>query len=104
MLEQISLNINSNNDFVDKTTARRIVEFVNGKCDVSLVTHLTNADEIIKLTKFIGNNIIQIHSDIDESEVEKIAHQLPDIKLVILIHIPTDRDICTDYKKIVNSE
>lgn len=87
-------------DFVDKNRAKEIAEFVNGRCDVSLVTHLTNADEIIELTNFIGNNMIQLHSDIKESEVEKIATILPHIKLVRLIHISQNGEIVTDYKKM----
>ena len=43
-------------DFVDKITAKEICSFVNVRCDFSLVTHSTNAEEIINLTKFIGNN------------------------------------------------
>ena len=46
------------NDFVNKDTAKEINDFINKRCDVSLVTHLTHADEIIELTKYIGNNII----------------------------------------------
>lgn len=88
----------TSNDFVNKDTAKEINKFVNNRCDVSLVTHLTNADEIIELTKYIGNNVIQLHSDIDESEVEKIVKALPEIKLVRLIHISNDGKICTDYK------
>ena len=65
-----------------------------------MVTHLTSADEIIELTKFIGNNVIQLHSDIAEDEVEKIAKALPSVKLVRLIHISQDGEIVTDYKKM----
>ena len=90
----------ASNDFVDKEKAKEICEYVNKRCDVSLVTHLTNADEIIGLTKYIGNNIIQLHSDIDESEVEKIKNELPNIELVRLIHVASDGTICTDYKKM----
>ncbi len=87
-------------DFVDKYKAKEINNFVDGRCDVSLVTHLTSADEIIELTKFIGNNVIQLHSDIAEDEVEKIAKALPSVKLVRLIHISQDGEIVTDYKKM----
>lgn len=90
----------SSNDFVDKETAKEIVQFVNGRCDISLVTHLTNADKIIELTNFIGNNIIQLHSNIEETEVEKIAKNLPNVKLVRLIHISADGAILTDYEKM----
>lgn len=88
------------NDFIDKYTAKEITHFVDKRCDVSLVTHLTDADKIIQLTKFIGNNIIQLHSDIQENEVEKIHKSLPNVKLVRLIHISKDGKICTDYKKM----
>lgn len=88
------------NDFIDKEKAKEICEYVNKRCDVSLVTHLTSADEIIKLTKYIGNNIIQLHSDIDESEVEKIKNELQYVELVRLIHVASDGTICTDYKKM----
>ena len=90
----------ASNDFVDKETAKQIVDYVSGKCDVSLVTHLTDAEEIIKLTKFIGNNVIQLHSDIDEEEVRKIKTEIPNVKLVRLIHVSSDGQICTDYRKI----
>ena len=90
----------SSNDFVDKKTAKEITEYVDKKCEVSLVTHLTDADEIILLTKYIGNDIIQLHSDIEESEVEKIVESLPSVKLVRLIHISKDGMICSNLKNI----
>ncbi len=90
----------NSNDFVDKYKAKEITQFVNKRCAVSLVTHLTDATKIIELTNFIGNNIIQLHSDIAESEVEKISKALPNVKLVRLIHISKDGEICTDYKKM----
>lgn len=90
----------NSNDFISKEEAKKITDYVDGNCDVSLVTHLTNADEIIDLTKYIGNNIIQLHSDIDEVEVEKIVKSLPKVKLVRLIHISKDGKICTDYQKM----
>ncbi len=90
----------SSTDFVDKETAKQICDYVNGRCDVSLVTHLLNADEIIQLTQYIGNNIIQLHSSISEDEVEKIVKALPQVKLVRLIHISIDGQIATDIKNI----
>lgn len=87
-------------DFIDKETAKEICDFVNNRCDVSLVTHLKNPHEIIDLTKFIGNNIIQLHSDINENDVEKIKLSLPNIKLVRLIHISSDGKIVTNVDSI----
>ena len=90
----------TSNDFVNKETAKEIAEYVNGRCDISLVTHLTNADKIIELTKYIGNNVIQLHSDINETEVEKIVNKLPNIKLVRLIHVASNGTICTNYSEM----
>ena len=90
----------NSNDFIDKKTAKEIVEYVNKRCEVSLVTHLTDANEIIELSKYIGNDIIQLHSDIDESEVKKIVEELPGIKLVRLIHISKEGTICSNFKKM----
>ena len=90
----------TSNDFIDKEKAKEIVDYVNGRCDVSLVTHLKNADEIISLTKYIGNNIIQLHSNIEEKEVEKIKKELPNVKLVRLIHISKDGEIFSNIERM----
>lgn len=87
-------------DFVSKETAKEICDYVNKRCKVSLVTHITNADEIIELTKYIGNTIIQLHSNIKESEVEKIHNKLPNIQLVRLLHISKDGTLKTDINNI----
>ena len=94
----------NSDDFIDKEIAKQIVDYVDNKCDVSLVTHLKNADEIVNLTKYIGNNMIQLHSDIDEKEVEKIKRQLPNVKLVRLIHISETGEICTDVNKLKQAD
>ncbi len=88
------------NDFINQETAKEIVSFVNKRCDVALVTHLTDANQIIELTKFIGNNIIQLHSNIKEEDVLQIVKELPNIKLIRLIHVSSDGNICTDYCKM----
>ena len=86
----------NSNDFITKEEAKEITEYVNKRCDVSLVTHLEEADKIINFTKYIGNNIIQLHSNIEETEVEKIKDELPNIKLVRLIHVSQDGKIKTN--------
>lgn len=85
-------------DFIDKYTAKEMVNFSKRKIKTVLVTHLINSDEIIELSQFIGNDVIQLHSNIDESEVEKIVKALPNIKLIRLIHISQKGQICTNYK------
>ena len=91
-------------DFVTKEVAKEICDYAKNNIDVALVTHLTNADEIIELTNYIGNNIIQLHSDIEEREVLKIHDTLPDVRLIRLIHIATDGTVCTDYQNMVYAD
>ena len=92
----------ASSDFIDKEQAKEIVEYVNNRCDIALVTHLEKADDIIKLTKYIGNNIIQLHSNISEAEVEKIKKELPNIKLMRLIHVSKDGKIIANIESIKN--
>jgi len=90
----------NSDDFINKETAKQIVDYVDDRCDTAMVTHLTSSEEIIELAKFINCTMIQLHSDIEESEVEKIVQTLPDIKFIRLIHISTDGEICTNYSKM----
>lgn len=90
----------SSNDFINKEQAKKIVDYVNKRTSVALVTHLKDANEIINLTKYIGNDIIQLHSNIDEKEVEKIKKELPFIKLIRLVQIGKDGKVVTDVSKI----
>lgn len=94
----------SSTDFVDKETAKEICDFVAKRCDTVLVTHIEDGEEIIQLTKFIGNSIIQLHSNIEESEVEKISKALPKIKLIRLIHVSNDRQVLTDFSKMSHAD
>ena len=89
------------NDFVTPDKAKEICDYVAGRCDVSLVTHLTDAEEIINLTKYIGNNVIQLHSSIHESEVKKIVDALPDVELVRVVHVSKDGSLYSDISSIV---
>lgn len=90
----------NSNDFINKESAKEIVDYVNKRSSVALVTHLKDANEIINLTKYIGNDIIQLHSDIEEKEVEKIKKELPFIKLIRLIQISKEGKVITDISKI----
>ena len=90
----------ASNDFVSEDRAKEICDYIDGRCGVSLVTHLTSANEIIRLTKYVGNNIIQLHSDISEKEVEKIRKELPNVELVRLIHVASNGAIHADYEKM----
>ena len=77
----------NNNDFITLKLAREITRAVPPYQVVSAITHLDSAKEIIDLVNFVGVNLVQLHSYITESEVEKICKALPHTKIVRLIHV-----------------
>lgn len=89
----------SSDDFISKEVAKNIIDFVDNRAKTVLVTHLTKADEIIELTKYIGNDVIQLHSNIDELEVEKIKTSCPQAELIRLIHITEEGKIYSDISQ-----
>ena len=85
-------------DFISPEKAKDITKNLKKSKSV-IITHLEEAEEIIKLAKKIGCYAIQLHSNINEIEVEKIVKSLPKIKLLRLIHISIDGKFVTDYTK-----
>jgi len=90
----------TSDDFISKELARAIKIALPLEIKTTLITHLENAREIIEIAKFIEVDYIQLHSYISESEVEIIRKELPDKKLLRLIHIGEDGKILNDIKSI----
>ena len=90
----------TSDDFISKELARAIKIALPLEIKTTLITHLENAREIIDIAKFIEVDYIQLHSYISESEVEIIRKELPDKKLLRLIHIDAEGNILNDIKKI----
>lgn len=88
----------NSDDFISKELAKEIQLALPKGTETTLITHLENAKEIIDIARFIGTTNIQLHSPINEDEVEKIHKALPKIKLLRLIHISDN--IITDIDKI----
>jgi len=90
----------TSDDFISKELARAIKIALPLEIKTTLITHLENAREIIEIAKFIEVDYIQLHSYISESEVEIIRKELPDKKLLRLIHIGEDGKVLNDIKSI----
>ena len=86
-------------DFITKEQAREIKLALPNNVITTLITHLTDANEIIEIAEFIDVDYIQLHSNIDESEVLKIRNALPQKKLLRLVHISENGDLLTDISK-----
>lgn len=89
----------TSSDFVDKQTAKDICDFVAHRCRTALVTHLTNAKEIIDLTRFVGNDMLQLHSRIAENEVAEIKKALPNVEIIRLLSLDENGKPLYDYSE-----
>lgn len=90
----------TSDDFISKEKAKEIKEALPKEIKTTLITHLEEADEIIEIASFIDVDYIQLHSHLEETEVEKIRAELPDKKLLRLIHIGEDGKLLNDISKI----
>lgn len=90
----------TSNEFISKELAKEIKLSLPNNIKTTLITHLTDAKTIIDDAKYIDVDYIQLHSDIKESEVEKIVTALPNKKLIRVVHILQDGKILTDISKI----
>ncbi len=88
-------------DFISAKEAKDIKDALPSGIKTTLITHLTQAEEIIDIASFIGVDYIQLHSNIEECEAEKVALALPNTKLIRLVHITAEGEILTDINKIM---
>ncbi|MBQ7308104.1 MAG: phosphoribosylanthranilate isomerase [Clostridia bacterium] len=92
--------MHESNDFISEEKAKEIIDNLPAFVFSVMITHLEDGDEIVRIAKYINCNTIQLHSQIKESEVEKIKKQLPYIKLLRLIHISSTGEITTDINSM----
>ena len=92
--------VHYSDDFISKDLAKMIKQSLPHDIKTTLITHLDNATEIIDLAKYIDVDYIQLHSNIEESKVQNIKNNLPDKKLIRLIHIANDGNILTNINDI----
>ena len=90
----------ASDDFITKELARQIKLALPKKTKTTLITHLEKAKDIIEIAKYIDVDYVQLHSDLPESEVEKIRKELPSKKLIRVIHIDKNGKLLTDIEKI----
>lgn len=87
-------------EFISKELAKKIKNCLPQNVKTTLITHLETAEPIIEIAQYINVDYIQLHSNINENEVEKIVKALPDKKLIRVVHILQNGTILTDLSKI----
>lgn len=90
----------TSDDFISKELAREIKLALPKDVKTTLITHLEDDKKIIEIAKFIDVDYIQLHSYITEDKVANIRKQLPNKKLLRLIHIGSEGDILNDISNM----
>ena len=70
-----------------------------------LITYLTDAVDISGLCRFLGTNIVQVHGEIDESELSKLRRMAPNLLIIKSLIVRDDNlaelqgrmKLCTPY-------
>lgn len=69
-----------------------------------LITYLDNADEIVELLKKIGAGIVQLHGEIELSELKKLRNILPEVSIIksLVIRKNNESDLISIMKSLEN--
>ena len=89
----------ASDDFISKEQAKEIKLSLPKNIKTTLITHFEKAKDVIEIAQFIDVDNIQLHSDIDEGEVELIRKAFPNKKLFRVIHISENGEILTNISK-----
>ena len=92
-------------DAIPASEARRIVHSLPPFVASVLVTHLTEAEPIIKLWQEIGTTAIQLHDDTPLFELRTLRQRLPGVSLTKAVHVtgPEAVDKALRYRGLVNA-
>ncbi len=80
----------STDSFISPEQAAEIVAKLPPFCSTVIVTHLSQAKEIIGVAKIANVNTIQLHGDTTPKEAIEIKEQLPYIKTYKVVHVFDD--------------
>jgi len=67
---------------LSEENARKIISAFPENVRGVLITYLDKADEIIEFVNFLNVGFIQLHGEIELSEIKKVKTVLPDLKII----------------------
>jgi len=79
--------VHASSDFISKEAAREIIEKIPPLISTVLVTHLSDAEEIISLAAFTKVSTVQLHGQSKVDDISVLRGHLPNIKLYKTIHV-----------------
>jgi phosphoribosylanthranilate isomerase len=79
--------VHASPDFISKEAAREIIEKLPPFISTVLVTHLSDAEDIISLADFTKVSTVQLHGESKVDDIFVLREHLPNIKLYKTIHV-----------------
>jgi len=76
------LRLPVNREDLTENEASRIIQTLKPPCHAVLITYLNRAEEIVKLSRELGARIVQIHGDIEPSELERLKRLDPELTVI----------------------
>jgi phosphoribosylanthranilate isomerase len=65
-----------------EAAAARIIRNLTPPARAVLITYLSRADEVLSLSDALGASIVQLHGDVDVSQLRKLKDQRPDLAII----------------------
>ncbi len=76
------LRLTVNKEDVTEEEAKEIINKIKGKSKPVLITYLSHHNEIADFCDFLNVNIVQLHGEIETTELEKLISQLPELIVI----------------------
>jgi phosphoribosylanthranilate isomerase len=76
------LKLSSNEEDLSENMTANIIRNLPTAVNGALITYLRDAADISVLCKFLGTNIVQVHGEIDESQLTKLRRISPNLLII----------------------
>ena len=76
------LRLSSHEEDLSEYVAANIIRSLPTSTHGVLITYLSEAVDVSELSKFLGTNIVQVHGDIEESELAKLRRITPNLVII----------------------
>lgn len=84
-------------DKLEPEAARRLAVVVPPFVAVTLVTHLTDPDEILDLAEFVGVDTIQLHGDVAPAETARVYARRAGRRITQRVHVTGEQALGVEH-------
>ncbi|AQQ15955.1 N-(5'-phosphoribosyl)anthranilate isomerase [Corynebacterium glaucum] len=89
----IPLRLPSGNDDLTEAMAKDVVKHVEGRATSVLISYSVSAVELTELVSALGFDAVQLHGDIETSEIIRLRKQLPQIQILKSLIVKENNEV-----------